>query len=115
MDRLTNPNGDGFIACNGCMKPMCTDCEEFKKQAAKMAEYENTGLTPAEVAELAQAKKDVYAIANNALYFSDSSDYEAALWGILRLLNPSLDVFSELRYIDQAEAQATLERMEGQE
>ena len=33
---------------------------------------------------------EAYAKANNYLYFNDSSDYEAGLWGVIRSLRPDL-------------------------
>jgi len=50
MGRLTERDGEhwSFIACRGCAKPHCTECMEFRKQAAKLAAYENTFLTPEE-------------------------------------------------------------------
>lgn len=44
--------------------------------------------------------KLVYKIANNALFFDDSSDYKSALWEILFTITPELDDFEELKYID---------------
>lgn len=47
-------------------------------------------------------------IANNALYFRDNSDYEGALWDILRVANPDLfedngegDPKKELEFIEE--------------
>ena len=48
---------------------------------------------------LSECEKKVYQIANNALYFDDSSDYQAALWEILYCLNPGIDPDGELEYI----------------
>lgn len=39
--------------------------------------------------ELKNRTLKIRAIANNALYFDDSSDYKKALWDILRVLDPS--------------------------
>ena len=60
MDRLTEQDGNqwSFIACRDCVKPHCTDCERFREQAKKLAAYEDTGLTPEEVAELARGKDE---------------------------------------------------------
>ena len=35
-------------------------------------------------------EKEVFKIANNALYFADNSDYGTALWEILRELKPEM-------------------------
>jgi len=48
-------------------------------------------------------KKKVYAIANNALYFDDSSDYGPALWEILYALNPDLEEYPTLEYVEESE------------
>ena len=48
---------------------------------------------------LSEREKKVYQIANNALYFDDSSDYHSALWAILNCLNPEIDPYEELEYI----------------
>jgi hypothetical protein len=45
---------------------------------------------------------EIFRIANNALYFADSSDYSNALWEILEYLRPDLfedDSEPELHYI----------------
>jgi hypothetical protein len=43
VKRLTERDGNqwSFIACRDCKKPHCTKCEEFRKQAATLAAYEN--------------------------------------------------------------------------
>ena len=43
MNRLTERDGEhwAFIACRDCTKPHCTECEEFRKQAAALAAFEN--------------------------------------------------------------------------
>jgi len=46
-------------------------------------------------------EKEVYRIANNALYFDDNSDYKTALWEVLAALNPDLDYEKKLKYIEQ--------------
>lgn len=43
---------------------------------------------------------NVYKIANNVLYFDDSSDFRTALYEILKELNPDLDVEEKLNYIE---------------
>ena len=43
---------------------------------------------------------EVYKIANNALYFGDNSDYQTALWEVLVTINPDLDTYEELKYIE---------------
>lgn len=48
---------------------------------------------------LSEREKKVYRIANNVLYFDDSSDYQTALWEILNCLNPGIDPYEELEYI----------------
>ena len=45
-------------------------------------------------------EKEVYKIANNALYFNDNSDYETALYEILKVLNPELEDYPILKYIE---------------
>lgn len=54
MKRLTERDGEtwAFSACRGCMKPHCTECEEFRKQAAALADYEKLKLTPKEIKSL---------------------------------------------------------------
>jgi|GEM_PF-2359671 len=47
--------------------------------------------------------KKVYAIANNVLWFDDNSDYKTALWEILYALNPDLEEYPELEYIEEME------------
>lgn len=51
MKRLTERDGDkwAFITCRDCMKPHCTECEEFRKQAAALASYEEIWLTAKEI------------------------------------------------------------------
>ena len=46
MKRLTERDGNkwAFIACRGCIKAHCTECEEFRKQASTLAAYENLQL-----------------------------------------------------------------------
>ena len=39
-------------------------------------------------------------IANNVLYFNDSSDYETALWEILEILGVKAEDYSELSFIE---------------
>lgn len=48
---------------------------------------------------LSEREKKVYRIANNVLYFDDSSDYQTALWEILNCLNPGIDPYEELEHI----------------
>lgn len=50
-------------------------------------------------------ERQAYRIANNALYFDDSSDYKTALWEVLAALNPELDYEKELEYIEQGATQ----------
>lgn len=40
-------------------------------------------------------------LANNVLYFDDSSDYCCALWDILRTVNPDLGEYPILNYIEE--------------
>lgn len=42
---------------------------------------------------------DTYREANNTLYFDDSSDYYCALWNILKIINPDLEEYPNLKYI----------------
>lgn len=44
--------------------------------------------------------KKAYIEANNILYFDDSSDYCYALWKILRIINPDLEDYPNLEYIE---------------
>jgi len=39
---------------------------------------------------MSDKEKQVFAIANNALYFDDNSDYGTALWQILKEIKPEL-------------------------
>lgn len=43
---------------------------------------------------------EVYRIANNVLYFADNSNYKKTLWEILLTINPDLDTFEKLEYIE---------------
>ena len=48
-------------------------------------------------------EKEIFKIANNALYFDDNSDYATALWEILAEIKPELfknDNCPELEFID---------------
>ena len=48
--------------------------------------------------------REAYRVANNILWFDDSSDYCSALWDILHILNPDLpdDNYEiELKYIEE--------------
>lgn len=54
--------------------------------------------------DLSEREKKAYAIANNALYFDDSSDYQTALWQVLYTLNPDLEEYPILKYIEESEA-----------
>lgn len=47
--------------------------------------------------------KKAYIEANNVLYFDDDSDYCSALWTILHTLNPDLEEYPELSYIEESE------------
>lgn len=49
--------------------------------------------------------KKAYIEANNVLYFDDNSDYCSALWTILHTLNPDLEEYPELSYIDESEVE----------
>ena len=46
--------------------------------------------------------KKVTVIANNVLYFDDSSDYGTALYQILSVVAPDIDL-DELEYIEEKE------------
>lgn len=46
---------------------------------------------------------DTYREANNVLYFDDNSDYCCALWEILRIINPDLEEYPDLDYIEESE------------
>ena len=54
MERLTGNYEPCAPGTNGCTFDECA----YTKMIARLAAYENTGLTPEEVAELAKAKKD---------------------------------------------------------
>lgn len=43
---------------------------------------------------------EIYKKANNALYFDDNSDYSTALWEIMEIINPLLDGYDKLEYIE---------------
>ena len=65
MERLTKVDGCGIgdiIACfasyPGCESEKCGFCEKPKEAYAKLTAYEDTGLTPERVAELAEAERD---------------------------------------------------------
>ncbi len=57
MKRLTRRNSDGSIDCakqDKCShEEPCDECEQWVFIAEKLADYEETGFTPAKVAELA--------------------------------------------------------------
>jgi hypothetical protein len=67
-------------------KKICTECweREYLKQ----------------LVDLTDKEKEVYKIANNALYFNDRSDYITALYETLKVLNPNFDPYAELKYIE---------------
>lgn len=45
--------------------------------------------------------KNIQTIANNALYFNDSSDYDTALWEILEELWYTEEQMNELHFIEK--------------
>lgn len=45
--------------------------------------------------------KEAYSIANNAIYFNDSSDYKGALLDVLKTLNPEFDENKQFKYIEE--------------
>lgn len=49
---------------------------------------------------LTKKEKEVYKIANNVLYFNDNSDYQTALYEILKVLNPKLEDYPKLKFIE---------------
>ena len=51
--------------------------------------------------ELGDRIKEAYAIANNALYFNDSSDYKGALLEVLKALNPEFNENKQFKYIEE--------------
>lgn len=56
--------------------------------------------------DLSDRENKIYRVANNVLYFDDGSDYEAALWQILFILNPKVDEYEHLEYIGESEKDA---------
>ncbi len=50
--------------------------------------------------ELNQRMCKAFAIANNAIYFSDSSDYLTALWNVCKCLQPENEEIGE-QYINE--------------
>ena len=60
-NRLTNRAESGFVYCTQCCINQDKDCVEqdcFKAILDRLAAYEDSGLSPDEVQELAQAKAD---------------------------------------------------------
>ena len=55
----------------------------------------------AEIEKKDKIIKLAYREANNVLYFDDNSDYCCALWEILRIINPELEEYPTLNYIDE--------------
>lgn len=47
-----------------------------------------------------EKEKEIYKIANNTLYFNDNSDYKTALYEILKVLNPELEDYPKLKFIE---------------
>jgi hypothetical protein len=45
--------------------------------------------------------KEVYAIANNAIYFDDNSDYASALWEICNKIKPEENENIGQKYIER--------------
>lgn len=46
--------------------------------------------------------KQAFAVANNAIYFSDSSDYRSALYEVCKALNPEIsDELIGSKYIEE--------------
>ena len=52
------------------------------------------------VANESRRSTRAFAIANNAIYFKDGSDYDSALWEICKTLRPESEQFGE-RYLDE--------------
>ena len=52
---------------------------------------------------MTEKEKEAFKIANNALYFDDSSDYQSALWEVMSILKPELfknDETPDLKFIE---------------
>lgn len=72
MERLTARCGENIYfpkcmeePCNGCgASAECDECEFDKNAREKLAEYENTGLTPEEITQLIQSgeSKEEYSV-----------------------------------------------------
>jgi hypothetical protein len=48
--------------------------------------------------------REVYRIANNALYFDDNHDYPAALWDVIRAIKPKKfknDAIPKLKFLEE--------------
>lgn len=66
MERLTQRLGNGEYWLNECTDPEhscvedCGDCEQAKKAFARLAAYEDTGLTPAEIADMRDELERIY-------------------------------------------------------
>lgn len=56
--------------------------------------------TGIDLTKLSKKEIEVYKIANNVLYFNDRSNYKTALYEILRILNPELEDYPTLKYIE---------------
>lgn len=64
MERLTEKHyigNDHYMKCSGENKcnSSCEDCEELVKIVERLAAYEDTGLTPAEVMELKAENREL--------------------------------------------------------
>lgn len=63
MERLTEwhyqKKGGAYMKCSEhCEREDCLDCIKFDALVDRLAAYEDTGLTPERIAELAQAERD---------------------------------------------------------
>ena len=99
-------------------KQIVKDNNEIIKEARKNGDINTMNLTASldndsiaiETVIQALEQKDkiinkVYKEANNILWLDDSSDYCCALWDILRIINPDLEEYPELSYIDESEVE----------
>lgn len=66
MERLTEYNHDGTILlqCFTCTEPKiaesCAECDHITRAIDRLAEYEDTGKTPAEIMEMRDELERIY-------------------------------------------------------
>jgi len=74
---------------------MMEDYARLKVDEAKAGQHETIV-----IGTLTKQEKEILKIANNALYFEDNSDYEPALWDILKMLT-DFEHVDDLEFIEE--------------